>query len=78
MMGDVLNTQQCVVLGHTFASGWSTCLDLANTQSNNEICDNSILGFTATVGDHDAPTIGLRKLCTGIEGISAKSLMGIQ
>jgi len=54
-----LDAQQCIVFGHTFAPSWSTCLDLANTEGNYKICNDSVLGFTAAVGDHDSPAIRL-------------------
>jgi hypothetical protein len=59
MGNDALNTQQRVVLGHTFAPSWGTRLDLANPKGDDEICDDSVLGFTTAVGDHNSPAIGL-------------------
>jgi hypothetical protein len=55
----VLNSQQSIILGHTFAPRWGTCLDLAYPEGNDEIRDDGVLGLTTTVGDHYSPTVGL-------------------
>jgi hypothetical protein len=61
---DVLDTQQGVVFSDTLASGGSTGLDLADTQCDSKVGDDRVLSLAATVGDHDTPAIGLRKLST--------------
>jgi hypothetical protein len=58
----VLDTEESVVLGHTLTSGRSTSLDLAGTESDDEIGDEGILGLARTVRDHDTPSVGLCEL----------------
>jgi hypothetical protein len=59
-----LDAEESVVLGNTLGPGRGTSLDLANTKSNNEVCNDSVLGLTRAVRDHDTPAVRLRKLCT--------------
>lgn len=61
---DVLDAKKSIVLGDTLAASGSTSLDLTNTEGDDEVGNNSVLSLTATVGDHDTPTIRLSKLRT--------------
>jgi hypothetical protein len=54
-----LNTEKLVVLGKTLRTARSTSLDLTSTETDNEISNGGIFGFTGTVRDHDTPTGGL-------------------
>jgi hypothetical protein len=61
---NVLDAEQCVIFGNTLASCGSTSLDLTNTKSNGKVSNDSVFSLTATMRDHDAPTIRLRELST--------------
>lgn len=61
---NALDTEELVVLRDTLAPCGSTRLDLADTERDDEVGNDGVLGLTATVGDHDTPAIGLRKLST--------------
>jgi len=41
----LLDTEESIVLGHPLASGWSTSLDLAGTESDDEVGDEGIFGL---------------------------------
>lgn len=59
-----LNTEKLVVLGNSLTPCGGTRLDLADTEGNDEVRNERVLGLTATVRDHDSPVIGLRELGT--------------
>ena len=65
-----LDAKKSVVLGDTLATGRRTGLDLTDTESNNEVRNDRVLGFTRAVRDHDTPAIGLRELSTVKKQIS--------
>ena len=65
-----LNAKESVVLGDTLATGRRTGLDLADTESNNEVRNDRVLSLTRAVRDHDTPAIGLRELSTVKKQIS--------
>lgn len=62
-----LNTEELVVLGKTFRAAGSTGLDLASTETDDEISNGGVLSFTRAVGDHDTPTSSLGVL-GGLDG----------
>ena len=45
------DTEELVVLSHTFASCRSASLDLSSVQSDGNVCDGGICGFTRAVGN---------------------------
>ena len=51
-------------LGNTLTPGGSTSLDLASTESDDQVSNDGVLGFTTTMGNHDTPAVGLRELST--------------
>lgn len=53
----LFNTEQLIVLGRTFTSAGSARLDLARAETNGEISNAIVLGFSRTVRGHDTPTI---------------------
>jgi hypothetical protein len=55
----VLDAEERVIFGDTLASCRSTSLDLTNAKGNNKVGNDSVFSLTATVRDHDTPTIGL-------------------
>jgi hypothetical protein len=61
---DLLDTQQRVVLCDSFAPGGRTGLDLSDAESDGQVSDDGVLCFTTSVGDHDAPAVGLCELST--------------
>lgn len=64
-----LDTKQSVVLGNTFATRGSTSLDLTNTESDDEVGNDSVLRLTTSVRDHDAPTVRLGELSATPESV---------
>lgn len=51
-------------LGDSLTSGGCTCLNLADTEGDDEIGNDGILCLSGTMRDHDSPSIGLGELCT--------------
>lgn len=60
----LLDTEKGVVLGDTLGTRGRTSLDLAGAEGNDEVGDDGVLGLTATVRDHDSPSVGLGELGT--------------
>lgn len=61
---NILDAQKGVVLRDALAPCGCTSLDLADTESNGKVGDDSVLGLTTSVGDHDTPSIRLCELST--------------
>lgn len=61
------DAEELVVFGNTIGSGHGTSLDLAGVESNDEVSDGGIFGFTGTVGDDAGPAISHGTLA-GIKG----------
>ena len=61
---NILNAEERVVLRDTLAARGRTSLDLADTEGDDEVSDESVLSLTTAVRDHDSPVVGLRKLGT--------------
>lgn len=61
---NVLNAEQCVVFGDTFASCWGTSLDLTNTKGDSKVGNDGIFSLTTAMGDHNTPAVGLGELST--------------
>jgi hypothetical protein len=51
----LLDTEDLVELGKTLRSGGSTSLDLAGTETDNDVSNGDILSLTGTVRNHDTP-----------------------
>lgn len=60
----VLNSEELVVFGDTFAASRRSSLDLTNAKGDGKVGNDGALGFTAAVGDHDTPAVRLGKLST--------------
>lgn len=54
-----LDTEDLVQLGQTLRTGRSTSLDLSRTETDGNIGDGDILGFTRAVRDHDSPAASI-------------------
>ena len=52
----LLNAQDLVEFGQTLRSCWSTALDLASSNTDNNICNGDIFSLARSVGDHHAPS----------------------
>lgn len=52
----LFDTQKLIVLGKTLRTAGSTCLDLAGAQTDDNIGDRGVFGFTGSVRHHDTPT----------------------
>ena len=61
---DELDAKKRVVLRDTLAARRCTSLDLADTEGDDEVSDEGVLGLTGTVGDHDTPSVRLAELGT--------------
>ena len=59
---NVLDAEQSIVLGNTLTTSRSASLDLPGAESNGKVGNDSVLGLTRSVRDHDTPTVGLRQL----------------
>lgn len=57
----LLNSEDLVVLSKTLRSAGSTSLDLTSSETDNEISNESIFGFSGSVGDHDTEACILGK-----------------
>jgi hypothetical protein len=64
MKSHLLDAQQRVVFGDSLTPGRGTSLNLANAEGDREVRDDGVLGLTASVRDHDTPTVGLGELST--------------
>jgi hypothetical protein len=51
----LLDTKDLIQLGQTLRSGWSTTLDLASSDTNDNVGDGNIFGLAGTMGHHDTP-----------------------
>lgn len=58
----LLDTKELVILGHALRTSRSASLDLASAERDDEVGDESVLGLTGAVGDHDTPTVTLAEL----------------
>ena len=54
---NILNAEERVVLRDTLAARGRTSLDLADTERDDEVCNDRVLGLTAAVRDHDTPAV---------------------
>jgi hypothetical protein len=64
----LLDTEDLVELGETLGTGRGTGLDLAGTETDNDVGDGDVLGLTGTVGDHDTPASG-EGVLGGVDGL---------
>jgi hypothetical protein len=64
----LLDTEDLVELGKTLGTGRSTGLDLAGTETDNDVSDGDIFGLAGTVGDHDTPASG-EGVLRGVDGL---------
>ena len=64
----LLDTEDLVELGKTLRTGRGTGLDLAGTETDNDIGNGDVLSLTGTVGDHDTPASG-EGVLGGVDGL---------
>jgi hypothetical protein len=55
----LLNTQDLVEFGQTLRTCRSTTLDLASSNTHNNICNGDILSLAGSVGNHHRPAGGI-------------------
>ncbi len=68
----LLNPQHLVVLGQPLRAAWSTSLDLASAETNNQVGNEAVLCLARAVADHGAPAIGLSQVVRS-NGLSHRS-----
>lgn len=64
----LLDAENLVELGKTLRTGRSTGLDLAGTETDDDVGNGDVLGLTRTVGDHDTPASG-EGVLGGVDGL---------
>jgi len=64
----LLDTEDLVELGETLRSGGSTSLDLAGTETDNDVSNGDILSLTRAVRNHDTP-VGTEGVLGSLDGL---------
>jgi hypothetical protein len=64
----LLDTKDLVELGKTLRTGRGTSLDLAGTETDNDVGNGDVLSLTGTVRNHDTPASG-EGVLGGVDGL---------